>query len=198
MKMVYKTTGEAARILGVGLNTIKRWIISGDLRGVLTPGGHWRIPEDELQSFMSQRGMPALAKNEPIPARVLIVDDDPSACALLGGMLEQADFPTEIKCAQDGYSGLIQVGAWQPHVLVLDILMPGINGLEVLRRLKAGPDLGDMAIVVVTANFDQPNVIQAVQAQGVAALLRKPVDTKQFLSAIAACIKPSPARLLNQ
>lgn len=190
-KMSYKTTGEAARTLGVGLNTIKRWIKNGDLRGVCTPGGHWRIPKEELQRFMSQHGMPMLVKDEVPPVRVLIVDDDPSACALFAGMLEQADFSSEIKCVHDGYSGLVQVGAWKPNVLVLDILMPGINGLEVLRRLRAGPELEDMAILVITATFDQLDVMQSVKAAGVSAILHKPVDRSQFLAAIAACLAPS-------
>lgn len=187
--MNYKTTGEVARTLGVGLNTVKRWITSGDLQGVRTPGGHWRIPENKLHAFMQHHGMSTLDRGETNRVRVLIVDDDPSACALLMGLLEQADFPSEAKCVHDGYSGLVQIGAWQPDVLVLDILMPGIDGLEVLRRLRAGPDLvGDMAIMVVTATFDQPGVIQAVRAEGAAAVLCKPVDANQFLSAMTACV----------
>jgi excisionase family DNA binding protein len=192
--MVYMTTGEAARMLGVGLNTIKRWISSGDLRGVRMPGGHWRIPQDDLHSFMLEHDMQIPASDESTPARVLIVDDDPSECALLKALLEQADFLSEVQCAHDGYTGLVRIGAWRPDVLVLDILMPGINGLEVLRRLRAGPDLGDMAIVVITAIFDQPDVIQAVRAAGVAAMLPKPVEARQFLAAVGACLARTVVR----
>ena len=189
--MTYVTTGEAARTLGVGLNTIKRWIASGDLRGIRMPGGHWRIPESELHSFMLQRGMPIPAGDKVAPARVLIVDDDPVACTLLEVMLEQADFPAEVQCVHDGYTGLVRIGAWRPDVLVLDILMPGINGLEVLRRLRAGPDVGDMAIVVITATFDQPEVMQAARAAGVVAMLPKPVESCQFLAAVGKSVASS-------
>ena len=190
---MYITTGKAAHILGVGLNTIKRWIASGDLRGVRTPGGHWRIPEKDLHGFMQKHGMPIPDRDKANPARVLIVDDDPAACTLLEAMLEQADFPAEVQSVHDGYTGLVRIGAWRPDVLVLDILMPGINGLEVLRRLRAGPDVGDMTIVVVTATFDQPGVMQAARDAGVAAVLPKPVDPRQFLAAVGAGVASSVA-----
>jgi excisionase family DNA binding protein len=189
--MAYVTTGEAANMLGVGLNTIKRWIASGDLRGIRTPGGHWRIPELELQNFMQTHGMLTPGRDKKDPARVLIVDDAPSVCSLLTAVLEQAEFSSEVKCAHDGYTGLIQIGSWRPDVLVLDIFMPGINGLDVLHRLRDDRELlGDMAIVVITSAFDQPDVMQAVRKAEPQAILPKPVDAQQFLISISACLAP--------
>jgi len=189
--MTYVTTGEAAHLLGVGLNTIKRWIANGDLRGIQTPGGHWRIPDEALHGFMLEHGFSDAPHMSNATPRVLIVDDDPSVCALLEAMLEQADFPSDVKCIRDGYTGLIQIGAWRPDVLVLDIIMPGMNGLDVLRRLRDDHELlGNMAIVVVTSAFDQPDIIRAVRKAGPDAVLPKPVDTRQFLAAIGACLAP--------
>ncbi|MDQ7000400.1 MAG: response regulator, partial [Mariprofundus sp.] len=160
--MAYVTTGEAAAVLGVGLNTVKRWIASGDLQGIRTPGGHWRIPEMALEHFMQTQGMQMPAEDEN-PARILIVDDEPHVCTLLRGILEDAAFPSDIKCAHDGYTGLIQIGSWRPDVLLLDVFMPGIDGIEVLHRLQADHELaGDMKIIVVTAAFDRPILKQAL------------------------------------
>lgn len=187
--MHYVTTGEAANMLGVGLNTIKRWIASGDLQGIRTLGGHWRIPDLELQDFMQAHGMLTLARDKKAPTRVLIVDDTPSVCSLLSAVLEQANFPSDVKCAHDGCTGLIQIGSWQPDVLVLDILMPGINGLDVLRRLRNDSELlGNMAIVVITSAFDQPEIMRAVRRAKPDAVLPKPVDAQQFLATISACL----------
>jgi len=193
--MTYVTTGEAAHMLGVGLNTIKRWIANGDLRGIQTPGGHWRIPDEALHGFMREHGFSTTTRPPGTPPRVLIVDDDPSVCALLEAILEQANSPCEVKCTRDGYTGLIQIGAWRPDVLVLDIIMPGMNGLDVLRRLRDDHELlGNMAIVVVTSAFDQPDIIRAVRKAGPDAVLSKPVDARQFLAAIGACLA-SPATI---
>lgn len=185
--MEYMTTGEAARMLGVGLNTVKRWISSGNLRGICTPGGHWRITKDNLYAFMRANGMSIQDRNRTTPARVLIVDDDPSMCAFLEAVLEQA-ISLQIQCVNDGYTGLIRIGAWRPDLLLLDILMPGINGLEVLRRIRADPDLDDMAIVVVTSMYDQPNLVQVARSAGVAAILPKPVETCRLLDIVGACL----------
>jgi excisionase family DNA binding protein len=196
--MTYVTTGKAADMLGVGLNTIKRWIASGDLRGIRTPGGHWRIPDLELQSFMHAHGMSPPARDKQEPARVLIVDDAPSVCSLLTAVLEEAEFASEVKCAHDGCTGLIQIGSWQPDVLVLDILMPGINGLDVLDRLRKDRELaGNMAIVVITSAFDQPDVVQAVRQAKPHAIVPKPIDAQEFLSAVRACLTPLAADPAN-
>ncbi|WP_297478005.1 response regulator [Ferrovum sp.] len=192
------TTGEAARMLGVGLNTVKRWINSGDLRGVCTPGGHWRISKDDLYAFMRARGLSIPGRDRTTPARMLIVDDDPSECTLLRAVLEQADFPSEIQCVHDGYTGLMRIGAWRPDVLVLDILMPGIDGLEVLSRIRADPDLDDMVIIVVTAIFDRFEVVQAARSAGVAALLPKPVEARRLLDIVGACLAAPPVASHDQ
>jgi len=194
--MVYVTTGEAARELGVGLNTIKRWIANGDLQGIQTPGGHWRIPEAALHGFMRKHGFSAVPHASNTPPRVLIIDDDPVVCALLEAILEQADFSPDVKCIQDGYTGLVQIGAWRPDVLVLDILMPDINGLDVLHRLKNDRELlGCMGIVVVTSAFDRPDIMRAVRKSAPEAVLPKPVDARQFLAAISACLTPQTGRI---
>ncbi len=195
--MGYVTTGEAAKCLGVTVKTVKRWIASGDLRGVQTLGGHWRIPEAALHRFMQERGMRSPKRDEA--PRILIVDDDQAACALLVGILEACATPTEIKCVHDGYTGLVQVGAWQPDVLVLDILMPGIDGLQVLHRLRHDRKLlGDMAIVVVTSAFDQPDLMRSVRKAAPDAILFKPVDAREFLGVIKACLERAPMRLCAQ
>jgi len=193
--MVYVTTGEAAQELGVGLNTIKRWIANGDLQGIQTPGGHWRIPEEALHGFMREHGFSAAPHTPNATPRVLVVDDDPSVCALLEAILEQADFPCEVKSARDGYAGLVQIGSWRPDVLVLDILMPVFNGLDVLHSLKYNRELpGGMAIVVITSAFDRPDIMRTVRKAGPDAVLPKPVDARQFLAAIGACLA-SPATI---
>jgi len=183
--MVYVTTGGAARMLGVGVNTVKRWIGSGDLTGIQTPGGHWRLPEPSLLSFMRKRGMSIPTSGGSGPAKVLVIDDDPATWTLIEGILEQAEFSSQVKCVGDGYTGLVEIGSWQPDVLVLDILMPGINGLEVLDRLRSNQQLaGNMAIIVVTAAFDEPDISRQVWEATPNALLPKPVEAEQFLTTV--------------
>ncbi len=190
----YVTTGEAARLLGVGLNTVKRWIANGDLKGIQTPGGHWRIPKADLECFMQKRGMKSAEQDRL--SRILIVDDEPHICTFLKEVLEHARLPLEFKCEHDGYAGLIQIGSWRPDILILDIFMPAIDGIEVLRRLRQDPDLaGDMKIIVVTAAFDRPVIKQAISDVRPDVVLPKPVDTLQLLDAVERCLEPKHLRL---
>lgn len=195
------TTGNVARQLGVGLNTVKRWISSGALRGVCTPGGHWRISSEDLYLFMRKKGMTMAVSGQANSSRVLVIDDDPSACELYRAVLEQTDVPLEVQCAQDGYTGLMKIGAWQPDILVLDILMPGINGLEVLRRIRENSEGENMAVIVVTAIPEQPDVRLTLRSAGVAAVLPKPLEVQRFMDVIGACLaltQGSPAEKRTQ
>jgi len=194
--MTYVTTGEAARVLDVGLNTIKRWIASGALQGVQTPGGHWRIPERALEHLMQTQGIVIPEQDKENPVRILIVDDEPHVCTLLKAILQDAEFLSDVKCAHDGYTGLIQIGSWRPDILLLDVFMPGIDGIEVLQRLQADHELaGDMKIIVVTAAFDRPILKQALDKVKPDALLPKPVDAQQLLAAVDKCLASKTLQL---
>jgi DNA binding domain, excisionase family len=194
--MAYMTTGEAARLLGVGLNTIKRWIANGALEGVRTPGGHWRIPESALREWMRTHGVRVRDGGDRL--RILILDDDPAACELLAAVIEQSGLPCESRCVHNGYSGLIQMGAWRPDVLVLDILMPGINGIDVLHRLHEDAGLvANMIVMVVTGAFNQTGLMQAVRKAGADAVLPKPVDTRLFLAVLGGCLQKKKPEFLS-
>ncbi len=196
--MTYLTTGEAARILGVGVNTVKRWIGCGALRGLCTPGGHWRIANDDLYSFMREKGMNAPDQEAGDKARVkrgrvLAVDDDPAICLLCQAILDNSEFNVDFQCAHDGYTALMRIGSWQPDVLILDIHMPKPNGLEVIQSIREERSLDGMAIVVVTAAYDDVKVKHAVRAAGVAALLPKPISASRLLDVLGACLPWSAA-----
>lgn len=190
--MSYLTTGEAARMCGVAVNSIKRWIRQGRIPHIQTPGGHWRIPRREFLRFMDT--LQPQAGPEPLP-RILIIDDDPQVCDILSSALASgASFPHETSCAHDGYTGLIQIGRWRPSLLVLDIVMPGINGLELLHRLHAVPELrGDMRIIVSTAADDRPLVMRKIEEAKPDAILLKPVGVETFLHTVSSLLWPTPA-----
>ncbi len=188
MEHRYFTTGEAARLCGVQLNTIKSWIRRGEIPAVRTPGGHWRIPRDGFLSFMRRMGMPLPEQSiQDVPAapRILIIDDDPAAHELMRGMLQLAFPDCRVHSAFDGCAGLIDIGRHRPDLIVLDIMMPGINGLEIIHRLK-GPDspMPGARVIAVTAASDRRLVVNRIRAAGPEALVFKPVDPERFIAAV--------------
>ncbi len=182
---MYLTTGEAARRCGVRVNTIKNWIRRGLLTGVRTPGGHWRIPLHAFERFMTENGMMPAALARPA-WRVLLIDDDPAAHELLSGAMETDGCAAyEVHMAHDGYAGLIEIGRLRPDLIVLDIMMPGIHGLEVIHRIKAADSpLPGARIIVVTAAGGRRLVVNRIEQAGPDAVLFKPLDVRAFVHTV--------------
>jgi len=163
------TTQAAADHCRVSLPTLKRWIDTGSLPAFRTPGGHRRILVDEFQRFLSAEGMPPYP--EATDQRILIADDNPGTVAVLLEALSADPRGFALASATDGYDALVKVGAFKPTVLVLDVLMPGLNGIEVCRRLRAGPETAGIRILGITG---QHTLIPDLLAAGADACLAKP------------------------
>jgi len=185
---MYLTTGEAAKACGVKLNTIKNWIRNGKITAIQTPGGHWRIPRASFMAFMETFSTPAPLSDSSSPTaarRILVVDDDIAAHELIIAALQMHGDGYEIHSAHDGYSGLIEIGRLQPDLILLDIMMPDINGLEIIHRLKAADSpLPNARVIAITAASDRRLVINRIRQSGVDALLFKPLDIEALLDAV--------------
>ncbi|MDQ6955577.1 MAG: response regulator [Mariprofundaceae bacterium] len=185
---MYLTTGEAAKKCGVKLNTIKNWIRNGDITAIQTPGGHWRIPHASFMIFMEAFHTPITQAEAGIVAagkRILIIDDDVSAHELVQGALEIHCTNYEVHSAYDGYSGLIEIGHLQPDLILLDIMMPDINGLEIIHRLKAdNTPLPNAKIIAITAASDRQWVVNRIHKADIEAVLFKPLNIGALVDSV--------------
>jgi len=171
----------------VSIPTVKRWIRDGQLRSFKTPGGHTRIELPEFQRFLQQYGMPPY----PVPAaetRILVVDDEPEIVDLLVEVLARDPRGFKIETASDGYEALIKVGAFKPSVLILDVVMPRLDGVEVCRRLKASPETRGIKILGITG---YPDTIARLLAAGADACLTKPVDLGRVRQEVERLLAPA-------
>lgn len=139
---------ETARILGVTPRTVQSWAEAGVLRAWKTPGGHRRFQRDEVERLAEH-----LKRNTEMitTPRVLVVEDDPDILELYGIHFDSWGIPMDYKLAKDGYEGLIELGRMQPHLLILDLQMAGLNGFHLLDLLRDSSHFANMRIVVVTA-----------------------------------------------
>jgi len=189
--MKYLTTGKAADICGVQVNTIKRWIRAKEIDAIQTPGGHWRIPRDAFIGFLNTYHIPTpdtlLEPREK--HRILVVDDDPGIHMFIREAMKMAPFPNTVDEAYDGYTGLVKIGLMRPRLLVLDIMLPEINGLEMIQRLKAQPGLQEnMSILVLTGARDRTLVMRKLKEAAPDAILFKPVGVQELLQTAARLI----------
>ena len=184
------TTGQAAAHCQVSTPTLKAWIREGRLRAFKTPGGHARIAVDEFQRFLKRHRMPAYPV-PPTPAGVLVVDDEPQMVDVLVEFLTGHPRGFKIETASDGYEALIKLGSFRPALLILDVMMPKLDGIEVCRHLKTNPETRGIKILGVTG---YPGMVAALLAAGADACLTKPVALAAVELEIEHLLAPSPMR----
>ena len=143
----YLTTGQVAEACEVSLVTVKKWIGHGKLKAFRTPGGHFRVSIDEFRRLRTAYGFPA----EPEVRRILVVDDNPQMVEVIFDALRSRRPAAKLEAASDGYEGMLKVGMFRPHLLVLDLRMPAVDGFEVCRRIKGNPATRTTKILAITA-----------------------------------------------
>jgi excisionase family DNA binding protein len=178
------TTGEAARLCGVSQQTIIRCFDAGRLDGFRVPGSKFRrIPRDALLRFMGANGM-ATEALEGSSRRVLIVDDDPAIVDIMHDILAE-DGRFEIETAATGYDAGLLTERFRPHLVVLDYMLPDINGNLVCERIRAHTELTDVRVLCVSGVVRAGEVENLLQA-GADAFLRKPFDLTEFLDHVVS------------
>jgi excisionase family DNA binding protein len=173
-KTIY-TTHEVSRLLHVNPRSVINWIEQSLLQSYRTPGGHRRIRHDDLMAFLRKHQIPTPASLVADKFSILIVDDDQEIIDLLKAYLER-QAPYEITTAADGITALIEVGRVKPDVLILDIMIPGVDGVEVCRRIKADSSNKTAIIAISGTTEHQSQVLEA----GADAFMLKPVDMDQL------------------
>ena len=161
MKTVF-TTGEAAKICKVSQQTIIRCFDNGQLKGFRVPGSRFRrIPREALYKFMKDNGIPTDAL-ESGKRKVLLVDDDAELVELMTKVLEE-DGRFEVRVATNGFDAGMMVKEYRPDLIVLDVMLPDINGKEVCHRVRADPTLEDVRILCISGMIEEDK-IQELQA----------------------------------
>jgi excisionase family DNA binding protein len=174
------TPNEVAQLLMVNPVTVRQWAARGLLRSLTTPGGHRRFLLSDVEEFARSRGATPASRSSGRPDRVLIVDDDPQLGRFIADLVRSRDSHVETEIAVDGFEAGSKVESFRPHVLVLDLTMPGVDGYEVCRRLRARPTLNHIRIVAVTGMGGSDNA-QGILAAGANACLSKPLNEEQLL-----------------
>ncbi len=184
------TTGEAAQVCKVSQQTIIRCFDSGRLTGFRVPGSKFRrIPRAELMRFMKTNGIP-LDSIEGGRKRVLIVDDDEAINGLLVDVLTR-DGQFEVETALTGYEAGLLTESFKPHVIILDYMLPDINGNVVCERIKNRESTRDIKILFISGVVDEQE-IRALLESGADDFIKKPFDIDDIASRIHDLLE-SPA-----
>ena len=143
-------TIEAARLLGVSVRTIQLWVEKGMLSAWKTPGGHRRILRSSLDTALAARDAGVVRQDDSDTLSMLIVEDDQTMQSYYTALVEILRPDAEVRMASDGYEGLVELGRFAPRVMLVDVDMPGMDGITMLRRVARKRIAGDAHIAVVT------------------------------------------------
>ncbi|HNT86861.1 MAG TPA: response regulator [Candidatus Hydrogenedentes bacterium] len=178
------TTFEAAKICHVTHHSIKNWIKQGLIKASRTPGGHYRILEEDLDRFREKYDMFPREKG-PVKRRIMIVDDDPDALALMEKILNDEGFEL-VKVSNATEVGL-KAAQLTPDLILLDFLMPEINGFEVCKALRDNDMTRSIPIMAVTC-LTKERDIERIFACGADEYLAKPFKVDQLLDKVKELI----------
>lgn len=168
------TTGEAAELCGVSQQTIIRCFDRGRLAGFRVPGSRFRrIPRAALSRFMDDNGIPNRLRAVE-RRRILVVDDDPAIVRLVSDLLQRGGVH-DVRSAETGYEAGLLTREFRPHLMLLDYMLPDLNGNEVCRRIRADEDLASTRIVIVSGVVRREEIEDLLDA-GADDFVPKPID----------------------
>lgn len=173
-KSIY-TTHEVSHLLHVNPRSVINWIEQSLLPSYRTPGGHRRIRREDLLAFLRKHQIPTPESLVEGKFSVLIVDDEQEIVDIMKVFLQRQG-GYQIATASDGITALIEVGRAKPDLMILDIMIPGVDGIEVCRRIKADPN-NKTVIIAVSGNSEHEN---RILQSGADAFMSKPIDLEKL------------------
>jgi two-component system, OmpR family, response regulator RpaA len=178
MKTVF-TTGEAAKVCKVSQQTIIRCFDSGQLKGFRVPGSRFRrIPRDSLFRFMKENGIPTDAL-ESGRRRILIVDDDQAVVDLIAEVFA-GDSRFETKIVDNGFGAGVLAKEYHPDLIILDVMLPDINGQAVCEAIRRDPTMSDIKIICISGMIEEDKIRELTES-GADDFLHKPLDIDELM-----------------
>jgi len=194
------TTLDVARMLGLAVRSVQLMVDRGELQAWKTPGGHRRISRQSVDRWRAG-GQTARAGDGPAhpvqdtqhhggnpPTKVLLIEDSMHFQNLVT-LLLQRQFPAlELRTASDGIAGLIMAGQFKPDVLMVDLLLPGIDGATLLTGLRANPLFRNLQVIVITSLDPSELTPYAFALDGVP-VVHKPRLVAELPPLLAQCLQ---------
>lgn len=179
---IFLTPGQVADLFMVSAAAVRLWAEKGELKALTTPGGHRRYLRCDMEEFAKLKNL-TLNEVKETKLRVLIVDDDQQFSGYLEKLLGKYHDLLIIETASDGFDAGIKVRDFQPEVVLLDLMMPGLDGYQVCERLMSSPN-GESIRVIAMTGYPTTENIRHILAAGAEVCLPKPIDRDRLFEFI--------------
>jgi len=187
MTKKYLTTFEVGELCQVYHTTVINWVNKGQLKAHTTPGRHRRIQRDDLLKFMKEFNIPIPHELANSMHKVLVVDDDLAVLSVLKKAFAPLSKSIQLQTTTNGVEALVLIGKDVPDMIILDVIMPEMDGIQVCRTLKSRSDTKDIQIVAITGqelSEDQENFLK----ENVEELYKKPFSPVQLVEKTCALL----------
>ncbi len=181
-RTIYLSPADCALRLNVATVTLRKWARQGLLQAVVTPGGHRRYAVDEVARFAAEHKLPFhLDTNSAL--RILIIDDDVQLCRYLAELLGRQGQEINTEQVHNGFEAGHRLHTFKPDIVLLDLMMPGIDGYQVCAAIKSDVETRHIRVIAMTGFYSQDNIDRIIQA-GAETCLAKPIDRNGLLEKI--------------
>ena len=170
----FLSTSEAARLLGVSVGTVQQMVESGTLNAWKTAGGHRRIYAKSVRSMLNiaETGSPTPSDGSSLA--LIIVDDDQIQRIIYEERIKALGLAIQLRLVADGFTALLEAGKEIPDVMVVDLIMDGMDGFELIKRLRSTPSFDSTDIIVATS-LDKTDLSNYPPLPSDVTVLHKPV-----------------------
>jgi len=162
VKKVFSTF-QAADYCNSSDSSIKRYINSGKLKAYKTPGGHYRILKNDLLTFMKESNIPIPERMGIVRKKILIVYDEQVREGMAKYLrVNSRDY--DVATAEDGFEAGIMITQFMPDIIILDLIMPRMDGFRVCKKIKSNPLTKNVKILVLTGYANNINIKKVMNA----------------------------------
>lgn len=185
------TTQRAAELLGISVSTVQQLVEAGEIEAWKTRGGHRRIPLAAVMAYKLHAGAdPAVATARPASGgegvAILIVEDNPMQQQLYQKNIGKWQLPASLMFCGNGYQALLEIARRQPDILLVDIMMEGMDGYELINTILSDRQLHPMHIAILSGLEQDALQVRGGVPRGVV-FFHKPVNYDELRGYLRAC-----------
>lgn len=182
----YCGTFFAAKLLGLSVGTVQGLVEKGELQAWKTKGGHRRISMQSIREYQRKNGLTEIPEKTRF-LKVLVVEDDPAMLEVFKSTIDGWTLPVDCSLMSSAMEALIDINTIKPDLLITDLNMPGVDGFELLRTLRANSSFASMVLVAMTG-LSNVEIAERGGLPAQAVTIQKPVDMRWLQGFLAALV----------
>lgn len=181
------TTHQISRGLRVDITTVMSWINQGKLSAWRTPGGHRRVTQKNLVGFLRKFEMPIPQEFQKKTTRILLIDDDPKINQQITKGIKRFETNIEVKYANDGFEAGRLMESFAPDLVILDIMLPRIDGFRICKNIRTSKKTKNVRIVAVS-DHTKEDMKEEILKCGADRFMKTPISDDVMVKSIATLL----------